>query len=131
MLYSGVDIIEIARIHRAATRWGDRFLHRVYSPAELKHCAGRSESLAARWAAKEAVAKLLGVGLRGPGAGPESGAVSFLEIEVLADARGRPLALLHGAALARATALQLSDISLSLAHERGMAIAFAVALADN
>jgi phosphopantetheine--protein transferase-like protein len=67
-LYTGIDLVDIERIERAVTRWGARFLRRVYTPAELALCAGRAESLAGRWAAKEAAAKLLGVGLRGIGA---------------------------------------------------------------
>ncbi len=129
VVYTGVDIIEIARIQQAMARWGERFLRRVYSPAELDLCGGRVQSLAARWAAKEAVAKLLGEGLRGMGAGSPEKGVAFGEIEVLADPRGRPTVSLTGAALARARALGLQTISLSLSHDRGMAIAFAVALA--
>ena len=67
MLYTGIDLIEIARIERAVARWGDRFLLRIFTPAELAAYRERLPSLAARWAAKEAAAKLLGVGLRGLG----------------------------------------------------------------
>src|SRR6185503_11153936 len=67
MLYTGIDLIEIERIERAIARWGERFLQRVFTPAELAAYRTRVPSLAARWAAKEAVAKLLGVGLRGLG----------------------------------------------------------------
>ncbi|MEI2692051.1 MAG: holo-ACP synthase [Anaerolineae bacterium] len=58
----GVDLIEVVRIEQAVARWGDRFLQRVYTPAEIGYCAGRAGSLAARWAAKEAVSKALGTG---------------------------------------------------------------------
>src|SRR4029078_63974 len=91
MLYTGIDLIEIERIARAAERWGDRFLIRLYNPAELAIYRARPASLAARWAAKEAVAKLLGVGLRGlGGAGPPGAALGWTEIEGLSDPAGRP-----------------------------------------
>ena len=84
MLYTGIDLIEIERIARAVERWGDRFLDRVYTPAELAIYRARPASLAARWAAKEAVAKLLGVGLRGLGGGERTDdALAWTEIEVL------------------------------------------------
>src|SRR6266487_3336785 len=99
MLYTGIDLIEIERIARAIERWGDRFLDRVYTPAELAIYRGRTASLAARWAAKEAVAKLLGVGLRGlGGSGSPESALAWTEIEVLPDPHGRPALTLHGRA---------------------------------
>ena len=129
MLYTGIDLIEIERIARAIERWGDRFLDRVYTPGELAIYRGRTASLAARWAAKEAVAKLLGVGLRGLGGGDRPGdALAWTEIEVLRDAQGRPALTLHGRAAARARALGLGVIALSLSHTRAHAIASAVAM---
>ena len=87
MLYTGIDLIEIARIARAADRWGERFLRRVYTPAELAAYRARIPSLAARWSAKEAVSKLLCVGLRGLGAAERlDDALAWTEIEVLSDA---------------------------------------------
>ena len=131
MLYTGIDLIEIERIARAIERWGDRFLDRVYTPAELAIYHARPASLAARWAAKEALAKLLGVGLRGiGGAGSPGDALAWTEIEVLSDPQGRPALTLHGRAAARARALGLGPIALSLAHTREHAIASAVAQAD-
>ena len=131
MLYTGIDLIEIERIARAAERWGDRFLVRVYTPAELAIYRARPASLAARWAAKEAVAKLLGVGLRGLGAaGRPEDALAWTEIEVLSDRHGRPALLLHGRAAERSRALGLGPIALSLSHTRQHAIASAVAQAD-
>jgi holo-[acyl-carrier protein] synthase len=132
MLYTGIDLIEIERIARAIERWGDRFLDRVYTPAELAIYRARPASLAARWAAKEAVAKLLGVGLRGLGGAerPEEG-LAWTEIEVLRDPQGRPALALHGRAAKRARALGLGPIALSLSHTREHAIASAVAQADD
>src|SRR3712207_2315513 len=67
-LYHGVDIVDIDRIAQAVTRWGEPFLRRVFTEREVADAAGRMSSLAARFAAKEAVAKALGTGLLGPGA---------------------------------------------------------------
>ena len=129
MLYTGIDLIEIARIERAIGRWGDRFLRRVFTPAELSAYRGRVRSLAARWAAKEATAKLLGAGLRGLGAADRSeSAVAFTEIEVLSDMHGRPTLALHGQAAAQAKRLGLREIALSLSHTHEHAIASVVAL---
>jgi phosphopantethiene--protein transferase domain len=127
-VYTGIDIVEIARIKRAVERWGDRFVQRIYSPAEIALCAGRINSLAARWAAKEAVAKLLGVGMHGPGSSAHS--VAFRNIETLTDDDGRPAVTLSGAALARARELRIDSICISLSHNHGLAIAVAVASAS-
>ncbi len=114
----GVDIIEIARIARALERFGDRFLRRVYTPREIAYCRGRIPELAARFAAKEAISKALGTGLNG---------ISWVEMEILADARGKPYILLHGKAEARARHLGLNHWAISLSHHDRDAIAFVVA----
>ncbi len=118
MLSVGVDMAEIPRIRRALERWGDRFLRRVYTPAEVAYCRGRVPELAARFAAKEAISKALGTGLVG---------VSWVEMEVLADRRGKPVVVLHGRALARARALGLDEWAISLTHTDATAVAFVVA----
>lgn len=128
MLYTGIDIIELERIEHVIKRHGERFLDRVFTEAERELCGGRIGSLAARFAAKEAIAKLLGVGLRGLGAGDRgSSALGFREIEIRRDAAGRPTVALHGRAAARAAELNLGPISLSLSHTRLYAVASAVA----
>ena len=114
----GIDAIEPARIAALAARWGERFLGRVYTPAERAVCRGRPASLAARFAAKEAVSKALGTGV---------GAVAWRDIEILASPQGRPVLVLHGAAAARAAALGLSHWSLSLTHLASLALALVVA----
>jgi holo-[acyl-carrier protein] synthase len=129
MLYTGIDLIEIVRIERAIARWGERFLGHIYTPSELAAYRARMPSLAARWAAKEATAKLLGVGLRGLGASDRStDAVAWTDIEVLGDAQGRPTLALYGRAAARAKTLALAELSLSLSHTREHAIACVVAI---
>lgn len=126
MLTTGVDLVEIQRIARALSRWGTNFELRVWTTSERLYCRGRIESLAVRWAAKEAVAKALGVGLRGLGT-PSAG-VAWTDIEVLRDNHGRPTLTLHGAAQQRAAVLGIGEWSLSLSHSRSMAIAFVVGL---
>jgi holo-[acyl-carrier protein] synthase len=127
MLYTGVDIVEVARIERAAQRWGERFLRRIYTANELAAYGLRPTSLAARWAAKEAVGKLLGVGLRGLGGAHGGTALHWIDIEILSDTTGRPQLRLHGAAAERAQALGLGEVALSLSHTREHAVAFVVA----
>jgi holo-[acyl-carrier protein] synthase len=119
MLATGVDLVEIARIARAAERHGERFRQRFFTEQELAYCQGRCERLAGRFAAKEAVAKALGTGI---------GDVGWKDIEVLCDARGGPYLLLHNGAAARAASLGIKEWSISLSHTDTVAIALAVAL---
>lgn len=118
--YCGIDIVEVPRIVAALDRWGDRFLERIYTPAERQRYATRPMSLAARFAAKEAVMKALGTGIRG---------VSWKDIEVLPDRRGKPTLTLCGRGEARANALGIEVWEISLTHSRNTAIASVVALA--
>lgn len=118
MLRTGVDIIEVERIRRAAERHGERFYARFYTPAERARCGERYPALAARFAAKEAVAKALGTGI---------GDMGWAEIEVVHDERGRPEIVLHGAAARIAAEAGLKEWSISLAHTHEHAIAFVVA----
>ncbi len=118
MLSVGVDIIEIPRIQRAIARWGEHFMRRIYTPAEIIYCRGRLPELAARFAAKEAISKALGTGLVG---------ISWTEMEVLADPRGKPEVTLYGRALARSRELGLSEWAISLSHSDANAIAFVAA----
>lgn len=114
----GVDIVAIERIAEMAARWGDRFLLRVYTPAELAYCQGRATSLAARWAAKEATSKALGCGWLD---------IKWTDVEVTRLTNGQPSLLLHGPAHTRARKLGLSQWALSLSHDREYAIAMVVA----
>jgi holo-[acyl-carrier protein] synthase len=110
----GVDIIEIERIEKAIARGGERFLKRVYTEREADLCQNRVASLAARFAAKEAVTKALGISMRG---------LSWQEIETLANSYGQPVVYLHGKARSRAEEIGLKELSVSLSHSRGLAIA--------
>jgi len=119
MLRTGVDLIEIARIVEAEARHGFRFLSRVFTPAEQSLYGGRTESLAVRFAAKEAVAKALGTGIWRE-------RVAWTDIEILRAPTGEPLLLLHNAAAEHAAARGIREWSLSLSHDRTHAIAFVV-----
>jgi holo-[acyl-carrier protein] synthase len=110
---TGIDVIEIERIEHAVDRWGERFLHRVYTDAEIAYCRGRAQSLAGRFAAKEAVSKALGVGIR---------TLRWVDIEVLPDQRGKPHVYLHGKAADIAAAQGLSRFDVSITHSRSDAI---------
>ncbi len=115
---TGIDLVSLPRFARALERHGERLLARVFTPAEVALCAGQVASLAARFAAKEAVVKALGTGI---------GPVGWREIEVLRDTAGAPVLRLHGRAAQRAKALGLIAWSLSLSHTREMAVACVVA----
>ena len=122
MLRTGVDLIEVNRIEKTIARFGDRFLNRVFTEHELEYGAGRPHVLAARFAAKEAVSKLLGLGIQ------HRDGVDWLEIEVLSGERGDPTLQLFGRAAARAQELGLHEIALSLSHTREHAIAMVVGM---
>jgi holo-[acyl-carrier protein] synthase len=120
MLVCGVDIVEVSRIEGVLERHGQLFLDRIYSPLEVAVSRGRAGELAARFAAKEAVSKALGVGIFG------SDGLSWRDVEVLPDRRGRPLIYLYGRALARSRELGLTDLTVSLSHDGGLAVAMVV-----
>jgi len=115
---SGVDLIEIERFQAAVSRHGSRFLERVFTEMELKEAGDRPASLAARFAAKEAVAKALGTGI---------GPVSWREIEIRRGSARQPLLSLHGAAAQLAAEMGLTEWSISLSHSQSTAIAVAFA----
>lgn len=121
MIYAGVDIIEISRIAATLDRYGGRFLRRIYTEAEQAYCRGRPPQLAARFAAKEAVMKALGTGVRG---------VAWREVEVTRRPGKAPEIRLHGRAEARARAMRLTRVAISISHSRAYALASVVAEAD-
>jgi holo-[acyl-carrier protein] synthase len=112
----GLDIIRVERIRDALARFGERFTRRVLTPAEAAYVRGRPETFAGRWAAKEAVSKVLGLGVRG---------IGWLDIEIERLPTGQPAVLLHGRAAARADQLGLARIAVSITHEREYALAIA------
>lgn len=122
MLGIGTDIVEIKRIKRSAVKYGQRFLQRLFTPAEIALCQARKEPwgcFAARFAAKEAVLKALGTGLAG---------CRWTDVEVLPGPGRAPQVYLSGGALNRALSLGVERVLLSISHDRGRAVAFAVAV---
>ena len=117
MQHIGIDIIEIARIQRAIDRWGEHFLHRIYTEPELGICRKKPWRLAARFAGKEAVMKTLGTGTKG---------ISWKEIETLAEPSGKPLVQLYGKAQDKANDLGLGKLAISLSDSKEYAIAFVI-----
>ena len=119
MLRTGVDLCEIPRVREAIERHGERLLARIFTATERAQCGQNYASLAARFAAKEAVAKALGTGL---------GVVSFTEIEIVRAESGEPLLSLHGDAKAAADQMGLKEWAVSLSHTHEYAVASVVAL---
>lgn len=106
----GVDVCPVERIARAVERGGDRFLAKIYTPAELEYCAGRPDRLAGRWAAKEAVLKCL------------DGNVASLakrEIEILPNPQGAPVVRLSGQGAPW-------QVEVTITHDAGLAIGSAI-----
>ena len=121
-LSSGIDIIEIARIQAAIQRHGQRLLERIFSPLELSEVKESPPSLAARFAAKEAVAKALGTGI---------GIIGWQEIEILRGPNGQPQLRLSGAAANLAAQMKLNRWSVSLSHTHTHAVAVVVAMEES
>jgi len=118
---SGIDLAEIARIQHSVDRYGSRFLDRVYTSAEQAYCLRKrnsAESLAARFAAKEAGAKALGTGI--------SYGVNWLEIEVIREPSGRPTLQFRGRAAEIAARLGVVHAALSITHTADLAMASVV-----
>lgn len=116
-LRCGIDLIEIARVERGIDRLGERFLKRFFTARERADCGDLPHRLAARLAAKEAVAKALGTGI---------GAVGWRDIEIISDARGRPVLYLHGEAARQSAELAITQWEVSLTHTETTAGAVAV-----
>jgi holo-[acyl-carrier protein] synthase len=117
-LTTGIDLIEIERVEKAIERHGQRFLRRIFTPAELAECGQRVDSLAARFAAKEAVAKALHTGI---------GRISWQEIEIEHGPANEPLLRLSGMAACVAGELGLDAWSISLSHTSTHALAMVTA----
>lgn len=122
-LRCGTDLIRISRVARALERQGERFAARIYAAGELADCGWpelpRMDSLAVRFAAKEAVAKALGTGI-----GPYG--VRWTDIRVCRVRGDAPRVTLHGGAARRYQELKGQSISISMSHEADLALAFCV-----
>ena len=130
----GMDVVEIARVERAAARYGERFLNRAFTPEERDCCsrktrayegsprvrahAGYWESLAARFAVKEAAFKALGCGWSECG--------GFTSVEVVSDAGARPGIVFHGGAARLAAERGVRRAHVSITHDAGFAAAVVV-----
>ena len=112
----GIDIIKVERIRGSIERFGERFSKRVLTVNEQRYVRMRPETFAGRWAAKEAVSKVLGLGVRG---------IGWRDIEVERLPTGQPAVRLHGRAAARAGQLGMERIALSISHESDYAVAIA------
>ncbi|HUQ42480.1 MAG TPA: holo-ACP synthase [Candidatus Limnocylindrales bacterium] len=116
----GIDVIETARIKGVLEKHDERFLNRVYTEWERRYCRHNVLHLAGRWAAKEAVSKVLGLGVRG---------VGWREIEIRRTPMGQPTVTLHGRAEQRAKSMGLREpLSVSISHIKDLAVAVAVGL---
>jgi holo-[acyl-carrier protein] synthase len=117
----GVDIVEVARIARLQADHGRHFLDRCFTPAEQAYCLTHKYAavhLAGRFAAKEAVVKVLGTGVRGD--------IGWTDVEVLNDSEGQPHLRLAGGSAARAAALGIIHWHISISHTNHHAIASAI-----
>jgi holo-[acyl-carrier protein] synthase len=120
----GIDLIRISRIARAYRRRPERFLKRIFTPREIEFLQQKGNlfpSMAARFAAKEAIAKALGCGI---------GVIKWCELEVLPGTRGKPVVFLKGGARSWAERCGIKGVEVSMSHDGPYAIAKAVAYGD-
>ena len=118
---TGVDIAEVPRIQASIERFGERFLRRVFTDAEIQYCdskVNRAERYAARFAAKEAALKAIGTGLRR--------GITWRDVEVTREPGGRPTMSFHGVAAGFAAKLGMKRAHLSLSHTKEHAIAYVI-----
>ena len=122
----GIDMVECDRLAESIRKHGEAFLQRVFTPAELEYCRGRKreiEHLAGRFAAKEAVMKLLGTGWQN--------GIGWQDIEVVNQSSGRPVVRLTGRCRELADELGLASILISISHVASHAIASAIGSAES
>ncbi|MDD5450115.1 MAG: holo-ACP synthase [Candidatus Omnitrophica bacterium] len=121
ILGTGVDIVEICRIRKAADKWKDKFLNRVFTDKELRYANGKKfiyQHLAARFAAKEAVLKAFG--------DSSINDMEWKNIEIVNNSDGRPIVILKGQARKTMVKRGISDVIVSLSHTRNYAVANAI-----
>jgi holo-[acyl-carrier protein] synthase len=126
ILAHGIDLVDFPRIKKMVKTHRDRFLDRVFTDSEQKYAdenKNRIEKLAGRFAAKEAVLKLLGTGWRGK--------IKWTDIEVVNNSYGQPKVKLYGQVKKIADKMKIKQISISITHTANFAIASAVALAKS
>ena len=121
VLAHGVDLVDCLRLREAIDKHGQKFLERVFTPAELAYCLGKkreTEHLAGRFAAKEAVLKVLGTGWRK--------GINWTDVEIRNEPSGQPVVHLHGRCREIADELRLGRILISISHIATHAIASAI-----
>ena len=121
----GIDLVDLPRIKQMVQRHGDRFLNRIYTKKEQQYADShrdKIEKLAGRFAAKEAVLKLMGTGWIGK--------IAWTDIEVINNHAGQPEVAITGEVKRIAEKLGINQISVSITHTANFAIASAIALAD-
>jgi len=119
----GADIVECLRIAQMIERHGEAFLNRVFTDQEIEFCRSRkmaTQHFAGRWAAKEAILKSLGTGLRH--------GIRWLDIEVRGDATGKPVVRMRGAARDVIEQFGVAEVLVTISHCRSHATAYALAL---
>ena len=122
----GIDLVDRPRIEQMVRRHGDRFVNRIYTIKEKKYAEAhrdKIEKLAGRFAAKEAVLKLMGTGW--------TGKIAWTDIEVINNPAGQPEVKISGEVKRIAEKLGINQISVSITHTANFAIASAIALADH
>ena len=122
----GIDLVDCPRIEQMIQRHGERFVKRVFTAAEQAYAQKNKnevEKLAGRFAAKEAILKLVGTGWRGK--------IAWTDIEIINNAAGQPEVTLGGEVEKIAAELGIKHISVSITHTANFAIASAVALAQS
>ncbi len=126
ILGHGIDLVEVARIQRMLVEHDDRFLTRCFTADERAYCAANparmAEHLAGRFAAKEAVLKVLGTGW--------SGGIAWTDVEVVRQASGKPGVRLHGIAARVARDMAIGQVLLSISHTQTHAMASAIGVSD-
>ena len=123
---TGIDLVEVPRVAASIARFGQRFLERVFTEAEIRYCqskANSAERFAARFAAKEAGMKALGTGWRA--------GVAWREVEVGREPRGRPSIVFSGRAAQHAARLGMTRASLSITHTEQHAVAQVILESDS
>jgi len=121
----GIDLIECARIDKIRREHPDQFLSRILTPAERAYCERHrnpTPRIAGRFAAKEAILKVLGTGWRG--------AISWTDMEILNDDAGRPSVTLFGECERLARQMGITTIQISITHTENYASASAIGIAD-
>ncbi len=122
----GIDLVDFPRIEEMIERHGERFVNRVFTAAEQKYANAHRNSVekyAGRFAAKEAILKLVGTGWRGK--------IAWTDVEVVNDPSGQPVVRLSGEVKEIAEKLGIRQISISITHTANFAIASAVALTQS